>query len=129
MDSAFVSGVGARLLTNFNYDEVMRRVRLTYKGAYHHIMSRGIRGEDIFFDDGAKIYFLKTLQDRVKNQRIRIFAYCLMDNHYHLILQNSTGKMSEFIKGLSGQYEMYYRKRVGCKGYVFQDRFKSTLIQ
>jgi len=107
----------------------MRRVRLTYKGAYHHIMSRGIRGEDIFFDNRAKIYFLDILQERAKNQRIRIFAYCIMDNHYHLILQNSTGKLSEYIKGLNGQYGMYYRKRVGGKGYVFQDRFKSTLIQ
>ena len=52
-----------------------------------------------------------------------------MDNHYHLILQNSSGKLSEFMKLLNGDYGTYYRRRTGGAGYVFQGRFKSTLIQ
>ena len=107
----------------------MVRARLTYKGAYHHVMNRGIKGEDIFFDDSAKSYFLKALKEKSTSNRMKIFTYCLLDNHYHLILQNSSGKLSEFMKQLNGQYGIYYRKRVGGKGYVFQGRFKSTLIQ
>jgi len=52
-----------------------------------------------------------------------------MDNHYHLVLDNSSGKMSEYFKRLNGQYGMYYRKITGGKGYVFQGRFNSTLIE
>jgi REP element-mobilizing transposase RayT len=107
----------------------MGRSRLTYQGSYHHVISRGIKGEDIFFDDRAKSYFLKALKGKSTNNRIRIFAYCIMDNHYHLILQNSSDKLSDLMRQLNGQYGIYYRKRTGGRGYVFQDRFKSTLIQ
>ncbi|TEU01563.1 MAG: hypothetical protein E3J23_00070 [Candidatus Stahlbacteria bacterium] len=107
----------------------MGRSRLTYQGSYHHVISRGIKGEDIFFDDRAKSYFLKALKGKSTNNRIRIFAYCIMDNHYHLILQNSSDKLSDLMRQLNGQYGIYYRKRIGGRGYVFQDRFKSTLIQ
>lgn len=107
----------------------MRRIRFTFKGAYHHVMNRGIKGENIFFDDKAKIYFLKALREKSKNLKLRILTYCIMDNHYHLILQNSSGMLSRFMKQLNSQYGIYYRKRVGGRGYVFQDRFKSTLIQ
>jgi len=52
-----------------------------------------------------------------------------MDNHYHLVLENTSGRLSDFQKLLNGQYGMYYRKMEGGKGYVFQDRFESTLIE
>ena len=107
----------------------MRRARISYTGSYHHVMNRGIQGEKIFLDDRAKVYFLESMEEKLQNLKIRVFAYCLMDNHYHLILQNSSGKLSEFMKQLNGQYGIYYRKRIGGKGYVFQNRFKSTLIQ
>jgi len=107
----------------------MRRARISYTGSYHHVMNRGIQGEKIFLDDRAKVYFLESMEEKLQNLKIRVFAYCLMDNHYHLILQNSSGRLSEFMKQLNGQYGIYYRKRKGGKGYVFQNRFKSTLIQ
>ena len=92
-------------------------------------MNRGIGGEPIFFDSKAKENFIRLLHLKSKRLKIRIFAYCLMDNHYHLILQNLSLKLSDFMKELNGHFGMYYRKRVGGKGYVFQNRFKSTLIQ
>jgi len=52
-----------------------------------------------------------------------------MDNHYHLIIENTTGRMSEFFKRLNGEYGTWYRQTKGGKGYVFQSRYKSTLIQ
>jgi len=60
---------------------------------------------------------------------IRLFSYCVMDNHYHLVLENSSGRMSDCLRLLNGQYGMYYRKMYGGKGYVFQSRFKSTIIE
>ena len=107
----------------------MRRARITYPGAYHHVMNRGYDGKDIFCGNENKNQFLNYLEDAAKKMKIRIFAYCIMDTHYHLVLENSTGRLSDFLKLLNGNYGMYYRKVNGGKGYVFQGRFKSTLIE
>lgn len=105
----------------------MRRARLTYRDAYHHVMNRGHGGEAIFHDDAARSRFLEMLEAGSTAQRIRVFAYCIMDDHYHVVLRNSSGKLSEFMKELNGEYGTYYRRRAGGSGYVFQGRFKSTL--
>ena len=76
----------------------MRRARLTYKGAYHHVMNRGYDGNPIFKGRKDKEDFLSLLKLYSEKLNIRIFAYCLMDNHYHLILENSSGRMSDFLK-------------------------------
>lgn len=107
----------------------MKRVRITYEGAFHHIMNRGINDEEIFSNHQTKNHFLKLLEEYSKKMKIRIISYCIMNNHYHLILENSSGRMSDFCRDLNGTYGMYYRKLNGGKGYVFQSRFKSTLIQ
>ena len=107
----------------------MDRVRLTYKGAFHHVMNRGHGGEKVFQRIEAKGRFLEILEESSVLYKMRVFVYCVMDNHYHLILQNSSGKLSEFMKRLNGEYGSYYRRKVGGSGYVFQGRFKSTLIQ
>jgi REP element-mobilizing transposase RayT len=107
----------------------MRRARITYEGAFHHAMNRGINGEEIFISPENKNQFLDYLAEKSKKLKIRVFAYCILNNHYHLVLENSLGRMSDFFKHLNGQYGMYYRKSTGGKGYVFQGRYKSTLIQ
>ncbi|MCK4525778.1 transposase [candidate division WOR-3 bacterium] len=107
----------------------MRKSRFTYKGAYHHVMARGVDGKDIFFDYKLREYFLKVLAEESGKYRIRILAYCIMDTHYHLIIQNSSGKMSDFMRQLNGNYGINYRVKNGGKGHIFQDRYKSTLIQ
>ena len=107
----------------------MRRARITYEGAFHHVMNRGIKGEDIFTGNKNKNQFLNYLEEKSKKMKIPIFAYCIMNNHYHIVLQNTNCKMSEFMRQLDGEYGKCYRKHNGGKGYVFQDRYKSTLIQ
>ncbi len=76
----------------------MRIARVTYKGAYHHVMNRGIEGKNIFPDDKAKQYFLNILCDKSRNLKIRLLARCVMDSHYHLTLQNSSGRLSDFME-------------------------------
>ena len=107
----------------------MRRARITYQGAFHHAMNRGYNGNPIFKDDNDKEIFLELISEISEKFRIRILSYCIMDNHYHLIIQNSSGKMSDFFKQLNGQYGTIYRKKRGGRGYVFQDRYKSMIIQ
>lgn len=107
----------------------MRHARLTWIGAYHHIMNRGLNGEAIFKDDKLKTFYLSLIEEEVRVYKIRIFTYCIMDTHFHLVLENTSGKLSEFMKAVNGQYGKYYRKLKGGRGYVFQDRFRSTLIE
>lgn len=105
------------------------RAKITYPGAYHHVMNRGIRGEDILSDDKMKDEFLRILKRKANLHRIKVFTYCIMDNHYHLIIEDRESRLSDFMKHLNGHYGKYFRRRAGGKGYVFQGRYKSILIQ
>src|SRR4030042_1581932 len=107
----------------------MRRARITYEGAFHHVMNRGIEGLAIFSEDYLKEKFIEFLSDKQEKLKIHLFAYCVMDNHYHLVLENTGGRMGNFMKQLNGQFGTFYRKQVKGRGYVFQNRFKSILIQ
>jgi len=107
----------------------MRRARITYEGAFHHVMNRGIEGLSIFTEASFKDKFIEILTEKTGKLKIRLFAYCIMDNHYHIVLENTGNRMADFMKQLNGQYGTFYRKQVKGKGYVFQNRFKSTLIQ
>ena len=107
----------------------MWRARITFDGAFHHGMNRGYEGRPVFEGDQSKHVFLELLEKSVRLTKTRLLAYCIMDNHYHLILENTNGRMSDFFKRLNGEYGNHYRKMHGGKGYVFQSRFKSTLIQ
>jgi len=102
---------------------------LTYPGAFHHATNRGHNGEAILADALHKSMFLDLLREKVQRYRIRLLAFCLMDNHYHLVIQNTSGRMSDFFRNLNTQYAFYYRRVKGGKGYVFQSRYHSTLIQ
>jgi REP element-mobilizing transposase RayT len=92
-------------------------------------MNRGYDGNKIFSGNKYKSQFLDYLEESAQKMKIRLFAYCVMDNHYHLVLENASGRLSDFQRLLNGQYGMYYRKMAGGKGYVFQGRFESTLIE
>jgi len=91
-------------------------------------MNRGHNGEPILAGDGLKKAFLDMLAEKVIKYHMRLFAYCLMDNHYHLVLQNASGRMSDFFRNLNTHYAFFYRRHMGGKGYVFQSRFHSTII-
>lgn len=101
---------------------------MTFTGAYHHCMSRGYEGNSIFGSEEMKGIFLDILATAASRHRVHLLAYCIMDNHYHLVLQNN-GRMSDFFKLLNGEFGIHYRRSAGGTGYVFQGRYKSTLIQ
>jgi len=116
-------------LTLIFYTLFMRRARVTYQGAYHHVMNRGYDGKPIFKEIRDKENFLTFLKTYSEKLNIRIFSYCIMTNHYHLILENSSGRMSDFLRQLNGNFGSSYRAEHGGRGYVFQGRSISTLIQ
>ncbi|MCK4234560.1 transposase [candidate division WOR-3 bacterium] len=107
----------------------MRTARFTYKYAYHHLMSRGLNKNDIFINNHDRERFLWLLGKKAQLYKIDIFAYCLMRNHFHIVLCNSSGRMNYMMRDLNGGYASYFRKKHGGVGYLFQDRYKSTLIE
>ena len=72
----------------------MRHGRMTFIGAYHHIMNRDLNHENIFETDELKSLYLGILKNQVNLNHIDLFAFCLMDNHFHLILKNSSGRLT-----------------------------------
>jgi len=92
-------------------------------------MNRGHDGLPIFKTDPDKEKLLELFELNGIKCKITILAYCIMDNHYHLAIQNRSGRMSQFFRKVNSEYANYYRKKKGGRGYVFQDRYKSTLIQ
>lgn len=107
----------------------MRRARATYEGAMHHGMNRGYEGRPIFKEKTDKEVFIDLLEKVQGLTKISLYAYCIMENHYHLLFQNSSNRLADFFKQLNGRYGSYFRQRHGGRGYVFQGRYKSTLIQ
>ncbi len=100
----------------------MRRARITFIGAYHRIVSSGYNGENILPDEKSKALLLTLLKNYSMQYGIKVYAYTLLDNHYHIILINSSGNLSQFMRSLNGSYVSYYRRRFGGKVYVFQGR-------
>jgi REP element-mobilizing transposase RayT len=107
----------------------MRNSRITWEGAFHHVMSRGHEGRSLFRETCLKEVFLNILADKAKQMKVHILAYCILDNHYHLVLENSSGCLSAMMKRINSQFAIAYRKRNQGRGSIFQDRFKSTLIE
>ncbi|RKZ23097.1 hypothetical protein DRQ23_03720 [bacterium] len=115
-------------MTFFLYAALMK-AKITYPGAYHHVMNRGVLGIDIFADNNAKQYFLDTVVEKIRLKKAKLLCYCVMDNHYHLLIKDCTGNLSSLMRAINGNYAIYYRKRFGGKGYVFQNRYKSILVE
>ena len=106
-----------------------RPLRIEYDGALYHITSRGNARKPIFKDDKDRQTFLDTLQK--VNARFHWFchAYCLMSNHYHLIIETPEGNLSRGMRQLNGVYTQRYNKRHDRVGHLLQGRYKAILIQ
>jgi len=105
-----------------------RPLRIEFPGAWYHIMNRGRRYEDIF--SGPKDYqaFVELLKDSSSAWNLRVAAYCLMPNHYHLLVQSPYGNISRCMRHLNGVYTQSYNRRHKCDGPLFRGRYKSILV-
>ncbi|WP_394713732.1 transposase [uncultured Desulfuromonas sp.] len=81
-----------------------RPLRIEFQGAWYHVMNRGRRREDIYQDEEDFHLFLKILQDAVTMWNLEVPAYCLMSNHYHLLVQTPDGNLSRCMRHLNGVY-------------------------
>jgi putative transposase len=105
-----------------------RPLRIEYPDAWYHIMNRGRRGEEIF--SGIQDYrqFFGILKETAGLWKLRIAAYCLMPNHYHLLVQTPGGNISRCMRHVDGVYTQRYNRLHGCDGQLFRGRYKSILV-
>jgi putative transposase len=106
-----------------------RPLRIEYPGAVYHITSRGNEKKAVFKDDQDRENFLNTLQHVNKRYNWLCHAYCLMTNHYHLLIETPDGNLSLGMRQLNGVYTQLFNKRYNRNGHLFQGRFKGILIQ
>jgi REP element-mobilizing transposase RayT len=99
------------------------------EGALYHVTSRGNARMCVYTDDDDRNRFLDDLQRVVDQYRLACHAYCLMSNHYHLILQTCDANLSSAVRQLNGPYAQWWNRRCKRVGHVWQGRFKAQLIQ
>lgn len=92
-------------------------------------MIRGINRKEIFHDDEDRMRFVNTLSLMNREGKFFVYAYCLMGNHVHLIINEGMDSISRIMKGLQVSYAYYYNKKYLRVGHLFQDRFKSEVIE
>ena len=106
-----------------------RPLRIEYDGALYHVTSRGNDRKPIFKEDSDRELFLRTLAHVNARFHWICHAYCLMNNHYHLVVETPDGNLSKGMRQLNGVYTQAFNKRHGRVGHVFQGRFKAILVQ
>jgi REP element-mobilizing transposase RayT len=105
-----------------------RPLRLEFAGALYHLTARGNRQESIFLDDRDRQTFLDLLGKEVQQQGWVCYAYCLMDNHYHLMMETPEPNLVRGMRRLNGVYTQAFNRRHNKVGHLFQGRYKAILV-
>ena len=92
-----------------------RPLRLEYPGAVYHVMSRGHERSAIFREDGDREKFHSVLSAVIGDERWELHGYCLMGNHYHLLVETPEGQLSRGVKALNGRYAQWFNWRHGVE--------------
>ncbi len=106
-----------------------RQLRIQYPGAMYHVMSRGDRREDIFLDDVDRQDFLKTLAEGCQKTDWQVHAYCLMSNHYHLVVETPNANLVVGMAWLQSSYTIRLNHRHKLIGHVMSGRYKAQLVE
>lgn len=96
---------------------------------YYHVMLRGAGRQILFEEDRDKDEFLRYLTDSMGDHEVELIAWCLMDNHAHLLLLDPENRLAAFMHSVLTRYALYYNAKSGHVGPVFQGRFKSKPIE
>ena len=105
-----------------------RKMRVEYAGAIYHVMSRGDRREDIFLDDVDRQDFLKTLAEACQKTGFQVHAYCLMRNHFHLVIETPNANLVAGMAWLLSAYTIRLNHRHKLFGHVFAGRYKAQAV-
>lgn len=106
-----------------------RPLRIEYPGAYYHVTTRGNARKDVFKSQRDRERFLSYFESAVNRYGAIIHAYCLMGNHYHLLIETPCGNLSQIMQHINGAYTNYYNTKRKRSGHLFQGRYKAILIE
>ena len=106
-----------------------RAPRQISETGYYHVMLRGCGRQILFEDDSDREHFLNRLDDGLAAGHAVCIAWCLMDNHVHLLLLDERGELSRILHVIATSYARYFNAKTGHVGPVFQDRFKSVPVE
>ncbi|MBA2175416.1 transposase [Halobacillus locisalis] len=106
-----------------------RHARRRSTSGIYHVILRGANRQEIFHKEKDRIRFLYTLNRYRTEIGIQVLAWCLMDNHVHLLLRENEHNLSDLMKRLGISYASYYNWSYGTNGHLFQDRFKSEVVE
>lgn len=105
-----------------------RKPRIEFEGAHYHVMARGNRGADIFFDRQDSLRFLDLLGEIAEAEDWTPLAWCLMPNHYHLLIRTNRPTLSHGMQRLNGRYAAYASRRHDLGGHLLHGRYKAVLV-
>jgi REP element-mobilizing transposase RayT len=104
-----------------------RKLRVENCG-YHHVYNRGVAKSDIYKDEFDKVKFIEILSQVSREYKFNIHSFCLMDNHYHILVENKKENLSDGMRQINSQYASYFNKRHNRVGHLWQDRYKSWFV-
>jgi REP element-mobilizing transposase RayT len=105
-----------------------RQLRIEYPGAFYHVTSRGNERRAIFKNQRDRAQFLSYLESATRRYGALIHVYCLMDNHYHLLVETPSGNLSRIMQHINGAYTTYFNVKRQRSGHLFQGRYKAILV-
>ncbi len=106
-----------------------RQPRAEYEAGIHHVYARGNRRQEIYADDADRRKYLATLGRVTTRMNWRCLAYCLMGNHFHLLVETVTPNLGTGMQRLQGPYAQYFNRRHGYSGHLYQDRFDAVGVE
>lgn len=108
---------------------VPRPLRLIVPNGIYHVTGRGNRGQDVYLDNRDRRFFLELFGMVVARLRWRCYTYCLLSNHYHLVVQTPNADLSEGMRVLNSEHAQWFNGRHSATGHLFQGRFHSVLVE
>lgn len=106
-----------------------RQLRIQFESAVYHVMSRGNERMMIFLDKADRIRYLNVLSKTINRFNWLCHVYCLMENHYHLIIETPDGNLAKGMKYLNQVYSQFFNWKYSRVGHVLQNRYKSFIVQ
>ena len=104
-----------------------RKPRIEFEGAFYHVIARGNHRQKIFKDEEDFTRYVEIISDYKGQYKYRLYAYVLMNNHVHLLIETWEVPLSRILQGINQRYTMYYNKKYKTVGHLFQGRYKGIL--
>ena len=106
-----------------------RPLRIVFEGAFYHVTSRGNERKAVFKSRRDREKFLEYLESATERYAAVVHTYCLMDNHYHLLLETPAGNLPQIMRHINGAYTTYFNVKRARSGHLFQGRYKAILVE